>query len=55
MSSNLICKSKVDQHSEQIEKHSEDIKNLRKEIMKLKQENEKLLSRLNTNSDFNFA
>ena len=51
----LFVNQKVDQHSEQIEKHSEDIKNLRKEIMKLKQENEKLLSRLNTNSDFNFA
>lgn len=51
----LFVNQKVDQHSEQIEKHSEDIKNLRKEIMKLKQENEKLLSRLNTNSNFNFA
>ena len=50
----LFVNEKVDQHSEQIEKHSEDIKSLRKEIMKLKQENEALISRLNTNTDFNF-
>lgn len=50
----LFVNKKVDEHSEQIEKHSEDIKNLRKEIVKLKQENEKLISRLNTSSNFKF-